>query len=141
LAKTEPFIKGNRPRVFGLDNDGEHSKRLAGTKNTADGVGQEQLANALPSDTPRQAAYERCGNDIVSRQFARNLFGKIIQAKGECAEAIETDDTKRVINCDKYPCDVTAVVLSRPPVEPVVEIWLLAVENCSVMMFAERLNN
>ena len=29
-AKAEPLIESNRPRVLGLDDDGEHSQRLAG---------------------------------------------------------------------------------------------------------------
>ena len=128
--------------ALGVDHDRKDRDFLTCPKDSLDRVGEQELADALPSDlfVARESADQGGGDESVPWQLLRDGLRDFGDGQREGAQAVEPNEPQRRVDRDEDPRDVALLVLPGSALEPVVEIGFPATELSPVVP-AERLDD
>ena len=116
-------VEGRCLLVLCLDDDGEDSERTGGGENAPDGIGQQEIADALAANAQiaRQAPDQRRRNQVVSKQTFGMLGREIDDGESKCAETVETNHTQSIVDRNENASNVALLILARSKMEPIIQ--------------------
>jgi len=141
-GETEALIKVAGRLGEGVHDDGIDAQALPRVQDAADGIGQKDVADALPpgAKVPRQPADEGRRDGMVARELLGEVFGEVIELEGECAQAVEAHEAELVVDGHKDLRKVPPSVLAGAVHEPVVEPRLATCKAPAIVLLPQRLD-